>query len=188
MHGILAAALLLAQAAPAAEPPCITPEEAGAMAVTLLPSMVDSVTRRCETELGAGAFLGHAAADEWSARLRRDAGPMRPLALQGIGKFGGGNTLPAGMNPDLLISFMSEMVANLLANDLPAESCADLDAIARSIAPLPARNLADLVGASARLIAADQARKAAAAETVQAAETTEPGEAPQRDRPAICQA
>jgi hypothetical protein len=185
MNILVAGALLLAQAAPA-EPPCITPEEAGAMAVTLLPEMVDSVARRCQPQLGAGAFLGQQGAAEWSARLRRDAGPMRPLALQGVAKFGGSDSLPAGMNPEVTFTFISQMVANLLANDLPAESCADLDAIARSLSPLPASNLAMLVGASARLIAANEARKAAA----EAAEATQAAAEPdvERPRPSICQA
>ncbi|MGZ8283299.1 MAG: hypothetical protein ACXWUN_10170 [Allosphingosinicella sp.] len=172
MHALLVAALLVSQSAPQ-ERPCITPEEAGAMAVTLLPSLVDSVSQRCRPHLGAGAFLGNGSL-EWTARLRRDAGSRRELALQGIGKIGGA-TAPTGVGAEATFDFFAQMMANLLASDLDPAWCGDIDTIIRSLAPLPSDNLAALVGATARLAATaeDSSDEAEAAEATAQAEQTE---------------
>ena len=148
IHHILAAALLVTQAAPTT-PDCITHEEAGDIAVALLPYLVDAAVQRCRPHLAAGAFLV-TGAGEWSARLRRDAAPRRASALRGISKFGGA-TPPAGAGGDTAFDFMAQMLTGSLSNNIKPENCVQIDAIAQSLEPLPADNIARLVGAGLSL-------------------------------------
>ncbi len=144
IHQLVAAALLLVQAAPA-ERPCITHEEAGDMAVSLLPFMLDAAAVRCRPHLTEGAFLLTGAAD-WSARLRRDSVPRRASALRGIGKMGGA-TAPEGAGGEAAFDFLAQLVTGGLTQSLQPETCPQIDTIAQSLAPLPTDNSAQLVGA-----------------------------------------
>jgi hypothetical protein len=146
---LAAAALLLAQAAPA-ERPCITHEEAGDMAISLLPYLLEAAAQRCRPHLGANAFLLTGAAD-WSARLRRDSAPRRASALRGISKMGGGVTPPSGADGDVAFDFVAQLVTGGLTGSLPPEHCGQIDAIAQSLSPLPTENIARLVGAAAAM-------------------------------------
>jgi hypothetical protein len=144
IHPFAAAALLLAQAAPA-EPPCITHEEAGDMAVSLLPFLIDAAATRCRPHLAAGAFL-LTGAGEWSARLRRDSVPRRASAVRGISKMGGA-TPPAGAGGEAAFDFVAQLATGSLTSGLRPELCGQIDTIAASLSPLPTENIARLVGA-----------------------------------------
>ena len=146
IHHLAVAALLLAQAAPA-ERPCITHEEAGDMAVALLPFLIDAAAQRCRPHLAANAYLLNGAA-EWSARLRRDSVPRRAAALRGIAKMGG-VTPPAGAGNEATFDFIAQLATGSLTNDLQPENCGQIDTIAQSLSPLPSDNIARLVGAAA---------------------------------------
>ena len=149
IHHIAAAfALLLAQAAPA-EPPCITNEEAGDMAVALLPFLLDAATAKCRPHLAAGAFLLTGAAD-WGARLRREGAPRRASALRGIGKMGA-VAPPPGAASDATFEFVAQLTSAGLTNGIRPENCPQLDTLARSLSPLPTANIASIVGAGVAL-------------------------------------
>jgi hypothetical protein len=145
----IAAVLVLAQAAPA-ERPCITHEEAGDMAVSLLPYLLEAAAQRCRPQLGPNAFLLTGAAD-WSARLRRDSTPRRASALRGISKMGGGVTPPSGAEGDVAFDFVAQLVTGGLTGSLRPEHCGQIDTIAQSLSPLPTENIARLVGAAAAM-------------------------------------
>lgn len=154
INALLVSALLLTQAAPAAKP-CITPQEAGDMAVAVLPSLVDAATQRCRPHLAANAFL-LTGASTWTARLRQDAGPRRESALRGISLISGNSQAPAGVESEATFEFVAGLLSGVLMRDLDPASCGDVDAIARSLEPLPADNIAQLVGATLSLaMAAD---------------------------------
>jgi hypothetical protein len=154
IHALLVSALLLTQAAPA-ERPCITPQEAGDMAVALLPSLVDAATQRCRPHLAGDAFLLTGAV-QWSAQLRRDAGPRRESAMRGIALISGSTAPPAAADNEATFEFVAAMLAGVLARDIDPASCSDLDTIARSLAPLPSDNIAQLVGATLGLAMAHE--------------------------------
>ena len=147
IHPLAAAALLLAQAAPA-ERPCITHEEAGDMAVSLLPYLIDAAAQRCRPHLGQDAFLTGGGA-QWSERLRHDAAPRRESALRGIAKIGGITAPPGG--GEATFAFVAQMVTSGLTNNIRPEQCGQIDAIAQSLQPLPTDNIARLVGAGLSL-------------------------------------
>ena len=149
IHPLLVSALLLTQAAPAAKP-CITPQEAGDMAVAMLPSLVDAAAQRCRPHLAANAFL-LTGASTWTARLRQDAGPRRESALRGISLISGSSQPPSGADSEATFEFVAGLLSGVLMRDLDPASCDDVDAIARSLEPLPSDNIAHLVGATLSL-------------------------------------
>lgn len=185
---LIAAALLLAQAAPV-ERPCITHEEAGDMAVALLPFLVDAAAQRCRPHLAADSFLVTGAA-EWSARLRHDGAPRRASALRGIGKMGGA-TPPAGAGGEAAFDFLAQLATGSLTTGIRPENCSQLDAIAESLAPLPTENLARLVSAGLSLAMTanqDDDQAEAADEQEEGADGTnqEAAAATDHDGPPIC--
>ncbi len=151
IHPALAAALLLAQAVPAAPaaPTCITHEEAGDMAVSLLPFLIDAAAQRCRPHLASGAYLLTGAGD-WSARLRREATPRRASALRGMSKFAGA-VAPAGAGGEAAFDVVAQLITAGRTGNLRPENCGQLDTIAQSLQPLPTDNIARLVGASLAL-------------------------------------
>lgn len=152
----VAAALLLSQAAPPAERPCVTPQEAGDMAVAMLPYLVDAAAQHCRPHVAGDAFLV-TGASAWSERLRRDGAPRRASALAGIGKIGGAQ-VPQGEGGEAAFQFFAQMMSLGLSASIRPESCGQVDAIARSLEPLPTENIATLVGATLTLAMANANR------------------------------
>ena len=149
---LLAAALLLAQAVAPVERDCITPEEAGDVAVSLLPFLIDAAAQRCQPHIESGAFLVGAAARDWSERLRRESAPRRAAALRGISKVGG-TAPPAGAEGEAAFGFVAQLLTGGLVQGITPENCAQIDTIAQSLSPLPTDNIARLIGAGAALAA-----------------------------------
>ena len=162
IHQLAAAALLLVQAPPA-ERPCITHQEAADMAVALLPFLVDAATLRCRGRLAPDAFLNSGAA-EWSARLRQDGAARRDSAFRGIAKLGGAAP-PSGAGGETAFQFVAQMMTAGLTARIRPEDCEQVDTIARSLAPLPTDNLANLIVAGLDL---GMSRNAAANEEEEA--------------------
>ena len=176
---LLAAALLLTQAAAPAERSCVTPEEAGDVAVSLLPFLIDAAAERCRPHLGPTAFLVGAGARDWSERLRRESAPRRAAALRGISKVGGA-TPPAGGEGEAAFGFVAQLLTGGFVESITPESCAQVDTIAQSLSPLPTDNIARLIGAGAALAADARAQAEAASPQ---AERDEPAGS---DGPPIC--
>ena len=141
---ILIAALLATQAA-ASERPCVTREEAGNLALALLPHLIRTVGERCRPHLGADAFLA-TSGEALAERLRQDAGPRREMALRAIAKIGGVDA-PADGGGDAVFDFMAQMVVGGMVGSVRPETCGDVDTLIAALEPLPAQNIADLTGA-----------------------------------------
>ena len=141
---LLIAALFATQAA-ATTPPCITREEAGNLAVALMPHLIEGLEERCRPHLAADAFLP-TRGEAFAERLRRDAGPRRELALRAIAKIGGVDAPPEA-GGDAAFDFVGQMMASGLLGSIPPESCDDVDALFAALEPLPADNMAGLIGA-----------------------------------------
>lgn len=153
IHHAALAALLMAQAAPpAAEPACITPQQAGDLAVSMLPYVVDAAARHCRPHLAADAFLA-TGGQTWLERLRRDAAPRRASALSGI-QMVGGSAPPPGVEPAAAFDLFAQMISLGLTAGIRPESCTQVDTIARSLEPLPSENIANLVAAALTMASA----------------------------------
>ena len=141
---IMLAALLLAQVQPAPGT-CVTREEAGDLAVAVIPHIVGGISERCRPHLQPGAFLvtrGPALRE----RLERDAVPRREAALRTVGKISGG-AIPPGVRPETAFEMIAQVAAAGLLENLDEGQCGDIDNLIAALEPLPTANLAQLTGA-----------------------------------------
>ena len=191
----IAAALLLSQASTPTGRPCVTPQEAGDMAVVMLPYLVDAAAAHCRPHVAGDAFLA-TGASAWSERLRRDGAPRRASALAGIGKIGGAH-VPQGEGGEAAFQFFAQMMSLAMSSSIRPESCGQVDAIARSLEPLPTENIATLVGATLAFAMANATREVDDADAAADADADADGdpedadvEAPEGNRggPPICPA
>jgi hypothetical protein len=153
---IIAAALLVAQAAPnpSAAPPCLSREEVGDLVITLAPAMLGAVAERCHSHVGPAAFL-NTGWEPFRLRLESEATRHRAAALHAFVKMAGGEAL----SPDQEGAAMTMMTASLTAGvgtGLPLEACSDADRIIGALAPLPPENLGVLAGAIMALVSTNQ--------------------------------
>jgi hypothetical protein len=182
---VLAAALLLTQAAAPAERSCITPEEAGDVAVSLLPFLIDAAAERCRPHLAPTAFLAGSGARDWSERLRRESAPRRAAALRGISKVGGA-TPPAGAEGEAAFGFVAQLLTGGLVQSITPENCGQVDTIVQALSPLPTDNIARLIGAGAALAANARAQAEAAAAANPQTDDADDADEPGGDGPPIC--
>lgn len=169
---ISAAALLLAQAAPAPAPaapprPCVTPAEAGAMAVLVLPELIDAVGRSCTPHLAETAWL-RAQGGELTQRWRTEGAGQRETALAAIAKMippgamGGGpggrgasgagavppgQTSGAAPSPEAAMGAMIGGMTGEMSRRLTPATCNEISRFVESLSPLPAANVAQMVSA-----------------------------------------
>ena len=165
---LTAAALMVSQAATPAPPDCVSPQQAGDMAVALLPGLLDGVASRCRRHLPERAFLATGAA-RFSARLREDAAPRRDAAMQVISLIGGAGA-PAGLDAEAIFGILSQTVAAAVAQQIQPESCADVDRLALSLSPLSAENISGIVSATLSIVARSEERQRREREAAAAAE------------------
>ena len=140
IHAIAAAALLLAQTAPAGQ--CLTRAEAADVMATTVPYMVDAVARKCAAALPANAFLRTGSAP-LIQRLRAESAG-RPATSGAIGKIFGSD-MPAEVRPETLAQLFGEAMAGEMVKDVKSEDCPEADRLVAALAPLPAANLGSLV-------------------------------------------
>lgn len=149
----LALAALLAPVsglAAAAEPPCLSPGEFGALSTYSLPSLISGTTQRCAASLPVDAWLranGGGLADRY-ASLRPRAWPgakaafvkvapsVNPMVVDVMDK------LPDETIQQLVNAWMEALVVQ----QLPVERCGKIDRLLRLLSPLPPESTAELLG------------------------------------------
>jgi hypothetical protein len=173
-HATAGFALILSQVASQSTPPqrrCVTPEQAGAGAAVMLPEAVEMLRRGCERHLPEVAFLrtrGAELVQRWrsqsaSHRGEAHAGLMRmvpPEAMAAMSRGGQGSQraaqpgpAPAGAAPSPM-TMIPEMLRGIeagMAQRLNPEVCKEASRFVEALAPLPAGNVAQLVGATMAL-------------------------------------
>ena len=123
-----------------AQSDCITPTEGRAVVAHLLPSLLDSMERRCAPVLGADAFLTRDA-----GRLARKLTPQSernwPTARVALERQFGMRLPDSGP----LVELGRMAITDGIAKDLDAQTCGIADSLLAELAPLPPRNLANVV-------------------------------------------
>ncbi|WP_106639362.1 hypothetical protein [Allosphingosinicella vermicomposti] len=152
MKTILIAATLLAQQPGFSSPPekpCLTRAEAASMGRFFMPSVIDSMARKCAASLPATAFLAgpHRAL---SARLREDHIRHWPSAKTAIEKVSG-KELPTMLGDEFTRKMAESTVAEMAAKGIEAKDCAMVSEILGVVAPLPADNFGRLFALFAEL-------------------------------------
>jgi hypothetical protein len=172
-NALAAAALLMAQPN---QQSCITKEQAGDLAIVVLPDLVNSVAAQCAPHLPETAFLRRGAT-EFVQRLRTEAGSRRESALAAFQRFTNGR-LPQGLSPEAALSGMSTGMLSGMSNRLNARTCPEVSRMFEALAPLPAANFAMLISSAVGTALAMRTTNGEA----QAGQAARPGAAPAAGR------
>jgi hypothetical protein len=143
------AMLVVPQVAQAAEPPCLTPKEATAVAAYAMPSVISGTVQRCAPVLGKDSWLARSGSGLAGRYAERKAA-VWPEAKAAILKVAGGSGDPMmdmvrSMPDDSLRPFADSLVVAGIAEKLPANRCAPINRFLSLIAPLPPESTAELV-------------------------------------------
>ncbi len=144
---LTAAALLLPATAIAQEAakPCLEPAEAQALLTFMLPGAFDALTDQCRSALPADSVLtmsGKALA----ARYRPEGEAAWPVAKQAFGKMSDTAMLKI-LDDATLKKLVSAGIAGGLTKQVKAKDCGTVDRFVAALEPLPAKNVAMLLGA-----------------------------------------
>jgi len=143
---LAAAALSVApiQQARAAEPACLEKAQPTAVQMTMAPPFIEGASERCSSFLPAGAFLRTGGA-ALAARLTWEAsippGQLMAASTRIAGK------APAKLSDATMALVFHDVVKSELVRQLKASDRAIFDEMAEAIAPLPAANVAQVIGA-----------------------------------------
>lgn len=149
-HVAAAAALLLAQASPQN---CITRQEAGDLALFVLPELITAASRQCASHLPGTAFL-RTGADAFAQRLRGEAAGRRASAMAAFQRMAG-NRVPQGVSPEVGLQAMASGMTAGIVNGLNARTCPEASGVLEALAPLPPANFAQLVSSGLGIAAAN---------------------------------
>lgn len=146
---LTAAALVVPQIALAAEPPCLTPREATAVAAYAMPSVISGTVQRCAPVLGKDAWLSQSGST-LAARYAEHKAAVWPEAKAAILKVAGGSGDPMmdmvkAMPDESLRPFADSLVVAGIAEKLPTNRCAPINRFLSLISPLPPESTAELV-------------------------------------------
>lgn len=125
--------------------PCIEPAEAQALLTFMLPGAFDALTDQCRSTLPADSVLtrsGKALAE----RYRPEADAAWPTAKQAFGKMSDAAMLKL-LDDATLKKLVSAGIAGELPKQVKAKDCGTVDRFVAALEPLPAKNVAMLLGA-----------------------------------------
>lgn len=140
---IAATALVAATSAHAQTTACVPQREAEALFLALAPAMIGSVAATCATTLPPGALLRRSVGP-LTAKYAAESEAAWPAAREGLRKLVG----PDGaqmVDSELARPMVTAMIAPLLAKEVKAKDCPNIDRILTLIDPLPAKNTAALI-------------------------------------------
>lgn len=143
----LAASLAAGSMASAAQPaavPCLEPREAEDLVLFVLPSLIEAMGRKCSPLLPASATLSRSGG-AIAGRYRPESNAAWPRAKVAFGKISGGESLTF-LSDELNRKIIEEASSAAIVADFKAKDCAVIDRFIGALEPLPARNVAQLVG------------------------------------------
>lgn len=129
---------------------CLTEPEVRGLVAYMLPSVTDSVIKRCASRLPSSAYLttrGPALVTD----LRKGQSAAWPAAQSAMVKMASKDEDSAEMfrsMPESVVGpIMESMIAEELTDDIKAENCKDIDKVLATMAPMPAASLVDMFSA-----------------------------------------
>ena len=144
-YAMAAALLALPQAAAAQANACLTRAEVRTLIVFATPSLVEAASRKCAAALPADSFL-RTGAGAMVERLRGESKAEAGSIITVIEKLAG-EKMPSGLSEETTQSLVRDIVGAELAKDIDPKNCGTIDAVASSLSPLPASNIATLTAA-----------------------------------------
>ena len=143
-----AMALVLGSASPAATAqqnvrPCLQPREAEDLAIFILPSLIEGMSRKCTVMLPASATLARSGASI-AGRYRAESNAAWPNAKIAFGRISGENALDF-LSEEVLRVVIEEATAAAIVADFKPRDCTMANRFVDILEPLPARNMGQLV-------------------------------------------
>jgi hypothetical protein len=124
------------------ENPCVPPDEAAALMITLAPDAVRAVGAACAQALPPTALVRQTSGP-FLDKYQAEADASWPKAKLAIDKIAGGKGLP--LDPDAMRPIISALILPAITKGVKAKDCVAVDHIVALLAPLPPRNVAELL-------------------------------------------
>jgi len=141
----MAATMPASAIAQAAEKPCIEPAEAQALLTFMLPGAFEALSDQCRTALPADSVLSRSG-KVLAARYRPEADAAWPVARQAFGKMSDASIMKL-LDDATLKKLVSAGIAGELPKQVKTKDCGTVDRFVAALEPLPAKNVAMLLGA-----------------------------------------
>jgi hypothetical protein len=148
--GTIASLLALAPAAAsAAEPVCLSHDEATSLLAYALPQAISGVAKRCAPALPADAFLrqkGNALVSRYVVQKDKYWPTAKPAFLKTLGGDGGDMAQMTRTLPDETLRQLADtFVEGYVSQQIAPKSCKKLDIAIDLLSPLPPENTAGLI-------------------------------------------
>ena len=140
---VTAAALVAASSAQAQTAACMPQREAESLFLALAPAMIGSVAATCAPVLPANALLRRSVGP-LTAKYAAESDAAWPAAKEGLRKLVGPEASQM-VDSELAKPMVTAMVAPMLAKEVKAKDCPNIDRVLTLIDPLPAKKTAALV-------------------------------------------
>jgi hypothetical protein len=127
----------------AAQPTCIPQREAEALFLTAAPQLIQTTATTCAPRLPVGAILRSGLAS-LTAKYAQAGDSSWPLAKEALKKLTGPDA-SSMIDSDYAKPMLLSLIAPMLAKEIKAADCPNIDRILTIMNPLPARNTASLV-------------------------------------------
>lgn len=140
---------LVPAAASAAEPPCLTHDEATALLAYALPQAISGAAKRCTPVLPPDAYLrrkGGALAARYAGQKDKYWPTAKPAFLKTLGTGGDDMGKVTRTLPDETLRQLADVfVEGYVSQKIAPKSCDKLDVAIDLLAPLPPENTAGLI-------------------------------------------
>lgn len=137
----------LAQAAAPSGAKCVERAEVAGLVGFALPTVLNAAISKCTPALGDNAYLV-ARGPRLVASLNTGKDASWPMAKQAFVKIGGGPEAAeafAMLSDQAIKPIVEEVFAAKFVEEIPTESCKDVDSIMAALEPLPAANLVQVL-------------------------------------------
>lgn len=169
LAGTLALCTLSLASPAAAQFENLTPSERSATARYALPAIFDVYVRQCSSELQPGGYV-NSNARALRAKFSRGVDAAWPVAKRALtkmrpadGDFEGIAAMLAVMPDEQLRPFVDGLIGASLAPQIKREDCGTVERGLEILDPLPAENVAELIGFTLELEARNRKRETEAA-------------------------
>jgi len=122
---------------------CLTRDEASAIMFVLAPEAIRAAGSACAQALPATALLLQTSGPFFDA-FQAESDRAWPTAKSGLAKLGSGGDL-AGLDPELMRPLLSTLIVPMIAKEIKPQDCGKIDHIVSQLAPLPPKNLVELI-------------------------------------------
>ena len=125
---------------------CLSEEEGTAVFAAMLPDLIDGLRDKCAAGI---VFIASPAdeADTLLARYKLAADQRWPVAKQAFGRIAGQAEMTDQLPDEFFRPMLGAMIGAELVKGVKPGDCAGANRIVESLAPLPAENVAALIGA-----------------------------------------